>query len=103
MLPHAGSSQAAIGARDSATQINQANDLLRRGDFDAALKTYGQVQESSANNADLSYDLGVAQYRKATSPPPKSSSPKQPIPARTPLPPRPVTTLAIANTPNHSA
>src|SRR5947208_6248887 len=55
---------AAEGERDVAVEINKANGLLRSGDVDAALKTYGQVQNSAPDRADLSYNMAVAQYRK---------------------------------------
>ena len=50
--------------RCCAQKINSANGLLRGGDVDAAITAYRQAQEQDPKNADLSYNLAVAQYRK---------------------------------------
>ncbi len=47
-----------------ALQINQANDLLHRGDVDAAIRAYHEAQDHVPQRPDLSYNLAVAQYRK---------------------------------------
>jgi Ca-activated chloride channel family protein len=51
-------------ARDSALQINRANELLRGGDVELALAAYQAASEIAPASADLSYNTAVAQYRK---------------------------------------
>src|SRR5215208_905647 len=55
---------AAEGERDVAVEINKANELLRKGDVDAAITSYRQVQNAAPDRADLSYNMAVARYRK---------------------------------------
>src|SRR5262245_25630619 len=52
------------GEREVAVEINKANELLRSGDVDGAMKAYGQVQAGAPDRSDLSYNLAVAKYRK---------------------------------------
>ncbi len=56
--------QAAETARDLAVEINDANRALRSGNVDAAIGAYRQAHELAPENADLSYNMAVAQYRK---------------------------------------
>ena len=63
-LAAAGPVRAADSDREVATSINHANALLHSGDVKAALQAYENVQKTTAENTDLTYDLGVAQYRK---------------------------------------
>ncbi len=55
------------GATDheSAQQINAANELLRKGEIDQAIKGYGSVADSKTHRDELKYNLAVAQYRKS--------------------------------------
>src|SRR4051812_14184355 len=55
---------AAEGEREVAAEINKANELLRKGDADGAVKAYHEVQNESPDRADLTYNMAVAQYRK---------------------------------------
>lgn len=50
--------------RDSALEINHANELLRGGDVDSALGAYQAASELAPESANLSYNTAVAQYRK---------------------------------------
>ena len=59
-----GSAWADDRERQVATEINKANEVLRGGDVDGAVKAYQKVQEGTTERSDLSYNLAVAQYRK---------------------------------------
>jgi len=50
--------------RNSALEINKANELLRGGDVDSALGAYQAASELVPESANLSYNTAVAQYRK---------------------------------------
>jgi Ca-activated chloride channel family protein len=52
------------GERHIATEINKANELLRTGDVDGAVKAYGQVQTEAPDRAEVTYNMAVAKYRK---------------------------------------
>ncbi len=60
----AGNVRAADNPRAVAVEINKANELLRKGDVDAAIGAYQKVQPDAPYRSDLSYDMAVAQYRK---------------------------------------
>ena len=59
-----GSAWADDRERQVATEINKANEVLRGGDVDGAVKAYQKVQEGTTARSDLSYNMAVAQYRK---------------------------------------
>lgn len=48
---------------DSAKRINAANDLVRDGKYDQALASYGEVNPTTADRAELDYNRAVAHYR----------------------------------------
>lgn len=47
-----------------ARQINQANALVREGNYEEALQEYGQIQTSETARDVLDYNQAVAQFRK---------------------------------------
>jgi Ca-activated chloride channel family protein len=59
-----GNVRAADDSRAVALEINKANELLRKGDVDAAIGAYQKLQQDGPHRSDLSYDMAVAQYRK---------------------------------------
>jgi tetratricopeptide (TPR) repeat protein len=51
-------------AADSAGLVNKANSLIRQKKYDDAIKLYNEAQIKSPDSAEISYNIGIAQYKK---------------------------------------
>jgi len=51
-------------AEDSAGLVNKANSLYGQKKYDAAIKLYNAAQIKSPDSAQISYNIGIAQYKK---------------------------------------
>ena len=51
-------------AEDSASLVNKANSLYRQTKYDEAIRLYNQAQIKSPDSTQISYNLGIAQYKK---------------------------------------
>ena len=58
------SAQSPLDIRQTASEINAANTLLRNGRIDEAIDAYRKVVPSEQQRDDLNYNLAVAEYRK---------------------------------------
>ncbi len=56
--------QSPVSVRQSATEINAANTLLRDGKVDEALDVYRTIVPVEQQRDELSYNIAVAEYRK---------------------------------------
>ena len=53
-----------IGYASVASEVNQANDLYKHGQFDDSLKLYQEALDQDAQSGIVKYDLGTALYKK---------------------------------------
>ncbi|MDD5561641.1 MAG: tetratricopeptide repeat protein [Candidatus Omnitrophica bacterium] len=53
-----------VFAADSAGLVNKANSLYKQKKYDEAIKLYNEAQIKSPDSAEISYDIGVSQYKK---------------------------------------
>lgn len=51
-------------AEDGASLVGKANRLYKQAKYDEAIKLYNEAQIKSPGSAEISYDLGVSQYKK---------------------------------------
>jgi len=51
-------------ADDSAGLVNKANSLYRQKKYDEAIKLYNQAQIKAPDSTGISYNIGIAQYKK---------------------------------------
>ena len=51
-------------AEDSANLVAKANSLYKQSKYDEAIKLYNEAQIKSPDSAEISYNMGVAQYKK---------------------------------------
>ena len=51
-------------AEDGAGLVNKANSLYGQKKYDAAIKLYNEAQIKSPDSAEISYNIGIAQYKK---------------------------------------
>ena len=51
-------------AEDSAGLVNKANNLYRQKKYDEAIKLYNEAQIKFPDAAQISYNIGIAQYKK---------------------------------------
>lgn len=58
------SAQSPLDTRQTASEINAANTLLRDGKIDEAIDAYRKVVPSKQQRDELNYNLAVAEYRK---------------------------------------
>ncbi|WP_186774687.1 hypothetical protein [Allorhodopirellula solitaria] len=49
---------------DTAEQLNAANKLVRDGEFENAIEKYREIDSTGNARSELTYNLGVAQYRQ---------------------------------------
>ena len=56
--------QSTLDLRQTATEINAANTLLRDGKVDEALEAYRKIVPVEQQRDELSYNMAVAEYRK---------------------------------------
>lgn len=56
--------QSPVGIRQTASEINAANTLLRDGKVDEALDAYRKVVPGEQQRDELNYNMAVAEYRK---------------------------------------
>lgn len=56
--------QSPVSIRQTATEINAANTLLRDGKVDEALDAYRRIVPVEQQRDELSYNMAVAEYRK---------------------------------------
>ncbi|MBU0547205.1 MAG: tetratricopeptide repeat protein [Candidatus Omnitrophica bacterium] len=53
-----------VFAGNSAGLVNKANSLYNRKKYDEAIKLYNEAQIKSPDSAEISYNIGIAQYKK---------------------------------------
>jgi len=56
--------QSPLNIRQTASEINAANNLLREGKVDEAIDAYRKVVPSEQQRDELNYNMAVAEYRK---------------------------------------